>query len=174
MFMKILPGLIMLVASVSPNVAATQSTPGVNERLRYYHGKSVNEQEIVKVILDYQKAYNSYDPIGVLAVYLPGAIIKAGVKDDWSEHFVTKEEYAGIVADMLSKRKMYSFILELFEPKGINVEGNTAELIIPFITYSTSEDYWERGVFDLECRKTDSGWLISKNTWKVLDLFYNP
>ena len=172
--MRILPGLMMLFVLVSPNVATTQSTPSVNERLRYYHGKSVDEQEIVKLVLDYQKAYNSYDPVGLLAVHLPGAIIKAGVKDDWSEHLVTKEEYAGIVADKLSECKMYSFRLEFFTPKRINSEGNTAELTVPFITYSTSQDYWEKGVFDLEFRKTDSGWLISKNTWTVLDLFYNP
>ena len=164
----------MLVVLSSLNVAATQSTPGVNECLRDYHGKSADEQEIVKVVLDYQKAYNSYDPMGVLAVHLPGAMIKAGLKDDWSEHFVTKEEYAGIVADKLNQRKMYSFKLEFFTPDRMNVEGDSAKLTVPFITYSTLEDYWERGVFDFDFRKTDSGWLISKNTWTILDLFYNP
>jgi hypothetical protein len=172
--MRILPGLMMLAVLVTPNVASTQSTPADNERLSYYHGKSADEQKIVKLLLDYQKAYNSYDPMGVLAVHLPGAIIKAGLKDDWSEHFVTKEEYASIVAEKLNQRKMYKFSLEFLTPKRINIEGNTAELIVPFITYSNIEDYWERGEFDLEFRKTDSGWLISKNTWRILDLFYNP
>ena len=158
----------MLGVLVYAGTSATELT------LEDYQARSLDEEKIVKLVLDYQEAYNLYDSKGILAVYLPGAIIKAGVKDDWSEHVVTKEEYSGILADKLTKWKMYSFKLRFFTPKKLNVEGNNAKLNVPFMIYSIAQDYWEKGIFDFDFRKADSGWLISKNTWEVVDLFYNP
>ena len=166
--MKKLSVLIMLGVLVYAGTSATELT------LEDYQARSLDEEKIVKLVLDYQEAYNLYDSKGILAVYLPGAIIKAGVKDDWSEHVVTKEEYSGILADKLTKWKMYSFKLRFFTPKKLNVEGNNAKLNVPFMIYSIAQDYWEKGIFDFDFRKADSGWLISKNTWEVVDLFYNP
>ena len=166
--MKKLSALIMLGVLVYAGTSATELT------LQDYQARSLDEEKIVKLVLDYQEAYNLYDSKGILAVYLPGAIIKAGVKDDWSEHVVTKEEYSGILADKLTKWKMYSFKLRFFTPKKLNVEGNNAKLNVPFMIYSIAQDYWEKGIFDFDFRKADSGWLISKNTWEVVDLFYNP
>ena len=158
----------MLGVLVYAGTSATELT------LEDYQARSLDEEKIVKLVLDYQEAYNLYDSKGILAVYLPGAIIKAGVKDDWSEHVVTKEEYSGILADKLTKWKMYSFKLRFFTPKKLNVEGNNAKLNVPFMIYSIAQDYWEKGIFSFDFRKADSGWLISKNTWEVVDLFYNP
>ena len=166
--MKKLSVLIMLGVLVYAGTSATELS------LKDYQARSLDEERIVKLVLDYQEAYNLYDSKGILAVYLPGAIIKAGVKDDWSEHVVTKEEYSGILADKLTKWKMYSFKLRLFTPNKINVEGNNAKLNVPFMIYSITQDYWEKGIFNFDFRKADSGWLISKNTWEVVDLFYNP
>lgn len=164
----------MLGVLVSGGTSATEPTLKGYQALRYYQARSLDEEKIVRLVLKYQKACNLYDPKGVLAVYLPGAIIKAGVKDDWSEHMVTKEEYVSILADKLTKWEMYSFKLKLFTPKKINVEGNNAKLNVPFILYSIAQDYWEKGIFNFDFRRADSGWLIKKNTWEVVDLFYNP
>lgn len=166
--------LIMLGVLVYAGTAATELALKGYQALEYYKARSLDEAKIVKLVLDYQEAYNLYDPKGVLAVYLPGAIIKAGMKDDRSEHMVTKEEYFGILTDKLTKWKMYSFKLKLFTPKKIHVEGNNAKLNVPFIIYSIAQDYWEKGIFNFDFRKVDSGWFISRNTWKILDLFYNP
>ena len=166
--MKKLAVLIILGVLVYGGTSATELT------LKDYQAEGLDGKKIVKLVLDYQKAYNLYDPKGVLAVYLPGAIIKAGLKDDWSEHLVTKEEYVGIVADKLATSKMYNLKLIFLTPKKITVEGSTAKLNIPFILYSSAQDYWEKGIFNFDFRKADSGWLISRNTWKILDLFYNP
>jgi len=166
--------LIMLGVLVYTGTSATDLTLKGYQALKYYKAKSLDESKIVKLALDYQEACNLYDPKGVLAVYLPGAIIKAGIKDDKSDHLVTKEEYFGILTDKLTKWKMYSFKLKLFTPKKINVEGNNAKLNVPFILYSIAQDYWEKGIFNFDFRNVDSRWLISKNTWKILDLFYNP
>jgi len=166
--MKKLAVLIILGVLVYGGTSATELT------LKDYQAEGLDEKKIVKLVLDYQKAYNLYDPKGVLAVYLPGAIIKAGIKDDWSEHLVTKEEYVGIVADKLATSKMYNLKLIFFTPKKITVEGSTAKLNVPFILYSSAQDYWEKGIFNFDFRKADSGWLISRNTWKILDLFYTP
>ena len=166
--MKTLAVLIILGVLVYGGTSATELT------LKDYQAEVLDEKKIVKLVLDYQKAYNLYDPKGVLAVYLPGAIIKAGMKDDRSDHLVTKEEYVGIVADKLATSKMYNFKLMFLTPKKISVEGSTAKFNVPFILYSIAQDYWEKGIFNFDFRKADSGWFISRNTWKILDLFYNP
>jgi len=166
--------LTMLAFLASVNVTANQSILTDSPALNCYQARSLDEQEIVELLFDYQNAYNSYDPVEVLSLYLPGAIIKAGMKDDWSEHIVTKEEYNSIIDENFSKRKMYCFILKLFIPKEVNLEKNTAKFIVPFITYSITQHYWEKGLFNFEFKKTDSGWLISKNIWEILDLHYSP
>jgi hypothetical protein len=129
---------------------------------------------MVKLLLDYQNGYNLYDPVEVLSLYLPGALIKAALKDGSSEQIVTKEEYGGIVEGNFEKRKMYDLILKLFVPKKVTVENNTATFVIPFITYSIPQNYWEKGVFHFEFRKKDDGWFISKETREILDLYYIP
>ena len=172
--MKKLAVLIILGVLVYGGTSATELTLKGRQALKYYQAESVDEEKIVKLALDYQKAYNLYDPKGVLAVYLPGAIIKAGMKDDRSDHLVTKEEYVVIVADKLATGKMYNFKLIFLTPKKITVKGSIAKLNVPFILYSTTQDYWEKGIFNFDFRKADSGWFISRNTWKILDLFYNP
>jgi hypothetical protein len=172
--MRKLAVLIILGVLVYGGTSATELTLKEHQALKYYQAESVDEENIVKLVLDYQKAYNLYDPKGVLAVYLPGAIIKAGMKDDRSDHLVTKEEYVVIVADKLETGKMYNFKLIFLTPKKINVQGNNAKLNVPYILYSIAQDYWEKGIFNFDFRKADSGWFISRNTWEVEDLFYNP
>jgi hypothetical protein len=172
--MKKLAVLIIFGVFVYGGTSATELTLKGYQDLKYYQARNLDEEKIVKLALNYQKAYNLYDPEGVLAVYLPGAIIKAGMKDDRSDHVVTKEEYFGILTDKLTKWKMYGFKLKLFTPKKINVQGNNAKLNVPFILYSIAQDYWEKGIFKFDFRKSDSEWFISKNTWDVVDLFYNP
>jgi hypothetical protein len=95
----------------------------------------------VKLVLDYQKAYNLYDPKGILAIYSPGTIIKAGIKDAGSEHLVTQEHYIGIVADKLATGKMYNLKSIFLVPKKITAEGSTAKLNVPYMLYSSSQYY---------------------------------
>jgi len=166
--MKKLTVLIILWVLIYGGTAAAELT------LKGYQARNLDEEKIVKLALDYQEAYNLYDPKKILAVYLPGAIIRAGMKDGRSEHMVTKEEYLDILVDKVAAWKMYSFKLKLFAPKKINVQGNSAKLNVPFIIYSIPQDYWEKGIFNFDFRKADSRWFISRNTWKILDLFYNP
>jgi len=149
--------LVMLGVLLYVGTAVAELNLRGYRALEDYRAKSLDEAKIVKLLLD-----------------LPGAIIKAGMKDDRSDHMVTKEEYFGILTDKLTKWKMYSFKLKLFTPKKTNVEGNNAKLDVPFILYSIPQDYWEKGIFNFDFRKVDSGWFISRNTWKILDLFYNP
>lgn len=176
MFMKELSVsvLVMLGVLLYVGTAVTELNLKGYQALEDYRAKSLDEAKIVKVLLDYQKAYNLYDAKRVLTLYLPGAIIKAGMKDDRSDHMVTKELYFDILTDKLTKWKMYNFKLKLFTPKKRNVEGNNAKLDVPFIIYSIAQDYWEKGIFNFDFRKVDSRWLISKNTWEVVDLSYNP
>jgi hypothetical protein len=166
--MKKLSILIVVGVFLYSGTSATELT------LKGYQAEGLDEKKIVRLVLDYQKAYNLYDPKGVLAVYLSGAIIKAGMKDDRSDHLVTKEEYVGIVAEKLATSKMYDLKLIFLTPKKITVEGSTAKLNVPFVLYSTAQDYWEKGMYNFDFRKADSGWFISRNTWKIIDLFYNP
>ena len=173
-FMKKLAVLILLGVFVCEGTSATEPILKGYQDLKYYQARSLDEEKIVKLVLDYQKACNLYDPKGVLAVYLPGAIIKVRMKDGRPEHLATKEEYFNIVVDNIALWKMYSLKLKLFTPQKIEVEGNNAKLKVPFIIYSTPQDYWEKGIFNFDFRKVDSGWFISRNTWKILDLFYNP
>jgi hypothetical protein len=171
---KRLSGLTTIAVLIFAHVTAAQSNPIGYQALEHYQATSPDEGKIVKLVLAYQKAYNSYDAEAVLAVHLPGAMIKAETKGDWSEHLVTKEAYAGIIADKLATSKLYNFKLIFLTPEKITVQENTAESIVPFILYSISQDYWEKGIFNFEFRKTDSGWFISRNTSKILDLSYNP
>jgi hypothetical protein len=166
--------LTMFAFLASVNVTANQSILTESPSLECYQARSLDEREIVKLLFDYQNAYNAYDAVEVLSLYLPGAIIKAGIRDDWSENIVTKEEYDRIIGENFSKRKMYCFTLKLFLPKEVNVEKNTAKFIVPFVTYSVTQHYWEKGIFNFEFRKTDSGWFISKDIWEILDLHYAP
>jgi len=172
--MKKLAAFIILGFLVYGNTSAKELTFTGYQDLKDYQARSLDEKNIVKVALNYQKAYNLYNPQKVLEVYLQGAIIKAGMEDDSSEHLVTKEEYFGILSEKLTKWKMYGFQLKLFTPQKINAQGNTAKLNVPYVIYSITQDYWEKGIFKFTFRKTDSGWFISRNTWKILDLFYNP
>ena len=172
--MKKLSILIVLGVFLYTGTSASELTLEGYQDLKNYHARNVDEEKIVKLALDYQEAYNFYEAKGVLALYLPGAIIKARMKDGRSEHLVTKEEYFDILVDKIATWKMYSFQLKLFTPKKIKVEGNNAKLIVPFIIYSIPQDYWEKGIFNFELRKADSGWFISRNTWEIIDLFYNP
>jgi hypothetical protein len=166
--MKKLTVLMILWVLVYGGTSAAELT------LKDYQARNLDEEKIVKLTLDYQEAYNLYDSKRILAVYLPGAIIKTRMKDDSSEHTVTKEEYLDILVDKIAAWKLYSFKLKLFTPNKINVQGNSAQLNVPFIIYSIPQDYWEKGIFNFDFRKADSGWFISRNTWKILDLFYNP
>jgi hypothetical protein len=166
--MKKLTVLMILWVLVYGGTSAAELT------LKDYQARNLDEEKIVKLTLDYQEAYNLYDSKRILAVYLPGAIIKTRMKDDSSEHTVTKEEYLDILVDKIAAWKLYSFKLKLFTPNTINVQGNSAQLNVPFMIYSISQDYWEKGIFNFDFRKADSGWFISRNTWKILDLFYNP
>ena len=173
-FMKKFAALIIIGIFLYGGASARELTLKGYKDLKHYQARNGDEEEIVRLVLNYQKAYNLYDPKEVLAVYLPGAIIKAGMKDDRSEHLVIKEEFFGILSEKLTTWKMYSFQLKLFTPKKINVQGSNAKLNVPYILYSISQDYWEKGIFNFDFRKSDSGWFISRNTWKILDLFYNP
>lgn len=171
---KELSGLTFAAVLLFAHAAASQPNSMGHQRLESYRTKSLDERKIVKTVIDYQESYNSYDAAGVLAVHLPGAMIKAGATGDCSERLVTKEEYVGMVADTLATSKMYNFKLIFLIPKSLSVEGSHATSIVPFILYSIAQDYWEKGIFSFEFRKTDAGWLISRNTWKILDLSYNP
>ena len=173
-FMKKFAVLIIVGIFFYGGASARELTLKGYQDLKYYQARNVDEENIVKVVLNYQKACNLYNLKEVLAVYLPGAIIKAGMKDDRSEHLVTKEEFFVILSEKLTTWKMYSFQLKLFTPKKINVQGSNAKLNVPYILYSISQEYWEKGIFNFDFRKSDSGWFISRNTWKILDLFYNP
>jgi hypothetical protein len=172
--MKKLVVLMILGVLVYGNTSANELTLTGYQDLKNYQARNLDEENILKVALNYQKACNLYNPQKVLEVYLQGAIIKAEMQGGSSEHLVTKEEYSGILAEKLSKWKMYSFQLKLFTPQKINVQGDHAKLHVPYVIYSITQDYWEKGIFKFNFRKADSGWFISRNTWKILDLFYNP
>jgi hypothetical protein len=173
-FMRKLVVLLIVGIFFYEGASAKELTFKGYQDLKHYKARSGDEEKIVKLALNYQKAYNLYDHKGVLAVYLPGAIIKAGMKEDRSEHLVTKEEFFDILSEKLTTWKLYNFQLKLFTPKKINIQGGNAKLSAPFIIYSIAQDYWERGIFKFDFRKTDSGWFISRNMWKIVDLFYNP
>ena len=173
-FVRKFAALIILGILFNGSTSARELTLKGYQDLKNYQARNVDEEKIVKLALNYQKAYNLYDHKGVLAVYLPGAIIKAGIKDDRSEHLVTKEEFFGLLAEKLTTWKLYNFQLKLFTPKKINIQGSNAKLSVPFIIYSITQGYWEKGIFKFDFRRSNSGWFISRHTWEIIDLFYNP
>jgi hypothetical protein len=165
--------MLALLTSVS-QPAANHSILTEYPALSSYQAKSMDEQKIVKLLINYQNSCNAYDPVEVLSLYLPGALIKVGRKGGNSEQIVTIEEYGAEVAENFEERKMYDLVLKFFTPKEVTVNGNAAKLVIPFITYSIPQNYWEKGVFNFEFRKTDAGWLVSKDIREITDLYYIP
>lgn len=99
--MKKLSVLIMLGVLVYAGTSTAKLTLKGYQDLKYYQARNLDEEKIVKLALNYQKAYNLYDPKGVLAVYLPGAIIKAGIK------------VAGLIIWLLKKNISVSLLTSL-------------------------------------------------------------
>jgi hypothetical protein len=172
--------LIMLGVFVSINSAARELHPldcqPSNERqdLNNYQAQNVDEKHIIKLVLTYQKACNLYDPASVFATYAPDALIKAGINDAGSARMVKKEKYFALLVEKLSKWKLYHFTLHLLTPEKIHVKGNKAILHVSYLLFSLTQEYWEKGSFTFDLRKAGDKWLISKNSWAIKDLHYNP
>ena len=71
--MRKLSILIMAVIFIYTGTSAANLTPKGRQALKYYQAESLDEDKFVKLVLDHQKAYNLYNPRGILSVYLPGA-----------------------------------------------------------------------------------------------------
>ncbi|MCD6387984.1 MAG: hypothetical protein J7L69_01140 [Desulfobulbaceae bacterium] len=177
---KLCPLLIMLGILMTINSTAREPQPldhwRLNEKqfLNNYRTRNLDEQQIVKLALDYQQACNLYDPAGVFATYAPGALIKAGINDTGSAQMVQKEKYFPLLVEKLSKWKLYHFTLQLLAPEAIHVKKEEATLHVPYLIVSITQEYWEKGIFIFGCRKTGNRWLISNSTGTIKDLHYNP
>jgi len=145
--------------------------------LRDYQATSLDEQKIVNLVLEFQEAYSSQNAERILATYAPNAMIKTSMtketkKRDWSGVMLPKEEHAAI---LLSKQidfyKRVKIKLEIYPPKEIFIKRNEASMTASYELYSTNpyKAYVETGILYFKFRKSDSGWLISKRTWEILD-----
>ena len=141
-----------------------------------YQAKSLDEEKIVNLVLEFQKAYSSQNMEKILATYAPGAMIKTSMaletkKKDWSGVMIPKEEHAAILSKQMHFYRRVGIKLEVKPPKEINIKGNEASMTAPYELYATNpyKAYVEKGILDFEFGKTDSAWLISERTWEVLD-----
>ena len=71
--MRKLSILIMVVICIYTGTSAANLTLKGRQALKHYQAESLDEDKIVRLVLDHQKAYNLYNPKGILSVYLPGA-----------------------------------------------------------------------------------------------------
>jgi hypothetical protein len=138
--------------------------------------QSSDKDEITKIVRDFEKAYSSQDMEEILATYAPGAMIKTSMtkktkKKDWSGVMLPKEKHADVLAKQMRFYKRVGIKLEIGPAKDFDVKGNEASVVAPYEFYSTEpyRRYVESGLLYFDFKKTDSGWLISKRTWDILD-----
>jgi hypothetical protein len=150
---------------------ATQPTP------KSYQATSPDEEKIIDLVLEFQKAYTSNNMQRILATYPPGAMIKTSMtsfqakKKDWSGVMVPKEKHAEVLAKQMGFYKRVGIKLEIGPPKDFDVLANEASMNAPYELYSTNpyRRYVESGLLYFDFKKTDSGWLISRRSWDVLE-----
>jgi len=140
--------------------------------LKDYQAKSLDEEKIVNLVLEFQEAYSSQNMEKILATYAPEAMIKTSIKKkDWSGVMLPKEKHAAILSKQMHFYRRAEIKLEIDPPKEIFIKGNEASMIAPYELYATNpyKAYVETGILNFEFRKADPGWLISKRTWEILD-----
>lgn len=141
---------VLLVLGFSPKAFALDS------RLADLQTNSAAEEEVKSLVLELQKAHNSYSPQAVLAFYAAGARIMT--RKGGQAVLVSKEDYASIVAANMKKMKQGRCVFQFGLPTKFVVRGSKAGMVVPMEYNCTGQQFWDVWVFRFV--KTPSGWLI--------------
>ena len=118
--------------------------------LKDYQPGSTDEEEIMKVTMKHEKAWNEQDISGFMATYHNSALIEFGCNGP----LVSKIEFADKIEQMMGRYPTVKFI----NPK-LNVSGNEA-----LVKVTSTELGDELHLFRLEMLKENGRWLITNET----------
>ncbi|MBN1956930.1 MAG: hypothetical protein JXQ81_01295 [Desulfuromonadales bacterium] len=132
------------------------------------------EREIVALLKAYENACNRYHAEGVYLLYSADALMgewggaaASGVDGGQSLRLAVLEE-------KLAQWDLYQFTLRLQPLKSFTLEDDQATVELPYLFYSVTQDYWEKGTFRLVCKKEEGAWKISLSERRIEDLHYTP
>lgn len=118
--------------------------------LKEYQPRSADEEEIIKVIIQHESAWNEQDIPGFMATYHSSALIQDGC----SGPLISKSELSGKIKQIMEQYPTVKFI----NPK-LDVSGNEA-----VVKVTSTEFGDEIHFFRIKMLKENYRWLITKET----------
>lgn len=118
--------------------------------LKDFEPGSADEQEIMKVVMKHESAWNERDISGFMATYHSSALIEIGC----SGPLVTKRELSDEIEEILMEYPTVKFI----NPR-LNVSENNAVMTITSLSLGNQSH-----LFELELLKENDRWRITKET----------
>lgn len=115
-----------------------------------YQPRSADEEEIIKVIMKHESAWNEQDISGFMATYHNSALIEYGCTGP----LFSKSKFADIIERMMSEYPT----VKLINPRS-DISGNKA-----VVKVTSTELGDESHLFRLEMLKENEQWYISKET----------
>lgn len=158
---------LSLLSFLAVLVLACASTPALKD----YQPRSPEEEKIVSLFLDFQKAVNSYDYKRALRLYSPSA--KVWTVEEMDRTY-TKRVYSGDelkihLAKLYPRMRKASLNIKFSTPKNIYLEENAACMTLPYRVVSTNPHipYVEKGTYYAEFTRGATGWSISQTAWQI-------
>lgn len=142
--------------------------------LSNYQTQKAEEKKIVRLLQAYENAGNRYDPVDIYETYSAGAQISECSNDANAPQWQDKKAYFSVLKEKLEKWELYKFTLQLWAPNSIVFQKNMATAEIPYLLYSLSQDYWEKGIYRFDFKKEGDRWGIYKSKRTIIDLRYIP
>ena len=118
--------------------------------LKDYQPRSAGEEEIIKVITDYEKAWNVHDIAGLMTFYHSSAVIEDGC----TGRLLTKSELPNQFKRIMEEHPTVK--LKLINPK-LDVSGNEANVKITSTEFEVEPEH-----FRIEMLKENDNWLVTK------------
>ena len=135
-----------------------------------YPPKSTAEQQVLRIISEFEKAANAYDAQRLYALYAPEATVQTSTKKGslkWG--IFNREEWFVIVQRRFQESYVGSGLaFTFFEPENLVIEKDKARVTIPYELSSLQMNYSETGFFKFELEKTISDWTITKFRYRLL------
>jgi len=167
--------LVLGIIIIFTPVYATEPAQEEQQSLEKYQTKSIDEENIIHLIHQFEKGYSTANENTILDLYTPDAMIQTSTgKGDYRGVLITKGEHAKRLSKQLERMRASSTKLEIFSPESFEIRGNKGYWSGPYKLSARSSriNLKEEGIINFEFKNTDTGWLISKRTWEIIDCNY--
>jgi len=167
--------LVLGIIMIFTPVYATEPAQKGPQSLEEHKAKTTDEEHIINLVHQFEKGYSTANENTILDLYTPDAMIQTSSgKGDYRGVLLSKGEHAKRLSKQLERMRASSTKLEIFSPESFEIRGNQGYWSGPYELSAKSSRFnlREEGIIDFEFRNTDTGWLISKRTWEIIDCNY--